>query len=50
MSASALIEHYDTWGKPLATTGSLASTLGDNQPFRYRGYVYDEETGWYYLK
>ena len=41
---------YDSWGKPLSTTGSLASTLGADQPFRYRGYIYDNETGWYYLK
>ena len=34
----------------LSTTGSLASTLGTVQPFRYRGYVYDVETGLYYLK
>ena len=26
-------------------TGTLASTLGALNPFRYRGYVYDEETG-----
>ena len=36
---------YDAWGKVLSTTGSLASTLGTIQPFRYRGYVYDVETG-----
>ncbi len=36
---------YDAWGKVLSTTGSLASTLGNIQPFRYRGYVYDVETG-----
>ncbi len=41
---------YDSWGRIIATTGSLATTLGANQPFRYRGYVYDEETGWYYLQ
>ena len=41
---------YDAWGKPLSTTGSLASTLGTIQPFRYRGYVYDVETGLYYLR
>ncbi|MGN0754928.1 MAG: RHS repeat-associated core domain-containing protein [Aristaeellaceae bacterium] len=28
----------------------MASTLGTVQPFRYRGYVYDEETRLYYLK
>lgn len=41
---------YDAWGKPLSKTGILASTLGMIQPFRYRGYVYDEETGLYYLQ
>ena len=41
---------YDAWGKPLSTTGSLAGTLGIRNPFRYRGYVYDEETGVYYLR
>ena len=40
---------FDSWGKLLSTSGSLASTLGKNNPFRYRGYVYDEETGFYYV-
>ena len=40
---------YDAWGRPISKTGSLASTLGTVQPFRYRGYVYDEETGMYYF-
>ena len=41
---------YDAWGKPISKTGSLAGTLGTVQPFRYRGYVFDEETGLYYLR
>ena len=41
---------YDAWGAPLWCTGELAETLGKVQPFRYRGYVYDEETGLYYLR
>ena len=41
---------YDAWGNPLATTGSLAATLGAANPLRYRGYVYDTETGLYYLQ
>ena len=41
---------YDAWGKPISKTGSMASTLGTVQPFRYRGYVYDEETEVYYLR
>lgn len=41
---------YDAWGKPTACTGPMAETLGKENPFRYRGYVYDEETGVYYLR
>lgn len=50
-NGNTVVEYvYDSWGKKLSTTGTLAATLGANQPFRYRGYVYDEETGWYYLQ
>jgi len=41
---------YDAWGAPLWCTGELTETLGKVQPFRYRGYVFDEETGLYYLR
>ena len=41
---------FDAWGNPLATSGSLATTLGAQNPLRYRGYVYDTETGLYYLQ
>ena len=36
----------------LSVTGdeNLIDTLGKIQPFRYRGYVYDVETGLYYLR
>ncbi len=40
---------YDAWGKLLTTTGTMATTLGVYNPLRYRGYVYDTETGLYYL-
>ena len=40
---------YDAYGKVLTTTGSLASTIGVLNPFRYRGYYLDSETGLYYL-
>ncbi len=40
---------YDAWGQLRSMTGSLASTLGQYNPIRYRGYVYDSETGMYYL-
>ena len=41
---------YNAWGELLDTTGAMAVTLGKLNPFRYRGYVYDEETGLYYLR
>ena len=41
---------YDAWGNPLSTSGTMASTLGSANPLRYRGYVYDTETGLYYLQ
>lgn len=36
---------YDSWGQVISVTGSLKDTLGKDNPFRYRGYYYDEETG-----
>ena len=50
-AGTALVTYtYDAWGNILTTTGSLASTLGIANPLRYRGYVYDTETGLYYLQ
>ena len=48
---NSVVEYsYDSWGKQISCTGSLASTLGAQNPFRYRGYVYDPDTGLYYLQ
>jgi len=45
-----LVEYtYNAFGEVLSVTGSHASTLGQRNPFRYRGYYYDKETGFYYL-
>ncbi|EEG32050.1 RHS repeat-associated core domain protein [[Clostridium] methylpentosum DSM 5476] len=41
---------YDSWGKLVSTSGSLAETVGVQNPFRYHGYYYDVETGFYYLQ
>ena len=41
---------YSTYGEVLSTTGSLASTIGALNPYRYRGYRYDNESGLYYLQ
>ena len=42
---------YDAWGNPTSTTYSNngASTAVIYNPFRYRGYYYDSELGFYYL-
>lgn len=37
---------YDPYGKVISATGTLANI----NPLRYRGYVYDQETGFYYLQ
>jgi RHS repeat-associated protein len=41
---------YSTYGEVLSITGSLASTIGALNPYRYRGYRYDNESGLYYLQ
>ena len=41
---------YDAWGKPFSTTGCLKTSLGQLNSFRYRGYVWDEESNLYYLR
>ena len=41
---------YDAWGNPTGVSGSAAATIGKFNPIRYRGYVYDEETGLYYVQ
>ena len=50
-SGVCVVEYtYDAWGRLLSTTGSMSGTLGLHNPLRYRGYVYDRETGLYYLQ
>ena len=41
---------YDAWGNILTISGAEADTIGRYNPFRYRGYYYDTETGFYYLQ
>ena len=40
---------YNAWGQEVGRGGSMWQTLGELNPFRYRGYYYDIETGFYYL-
>ena len=48
---------YDPWGKPIgiynasgATISQTAANVAAYNPFRYRGYRYDADTGFYYLQ
>lgn len=38
--------NYDAWGNIISQSGTMATA----NPFRYRGYYYDNETGFYYLQ
>ena len=40
---------YNSWGKLVTVTDTTAEHIGEKNPFRYRGYYFDVETGWYYL-
>ena len=44
---------YDLWGKLISATPASSSSdpkgILTKNPFRYRGYYYDNETGYYYL-
>lgn len=42
--------HYDAYGVLLQTGSTMAATIGTLNPLTYRGYVYDHETGLYYLQ
>ena len=41
---------YDAWGNILSIGGEYKNGLGVRNPLRYRGYVYDTETQFYYLQ
>ena len=40
---------YDAWGNVVSMTDTTGIGIGTINPFRYRGYYYDAETGLYYL-
>ena len=41
---------YDAWGKLVELKDTTANSVGTQNPFRYKGYYYDTETGLYYLQ
>ena len=50
-SGTAVVTYtYDAWGNILTTTDTSGIGLASKNPLRYRGYVYDQETGLYYLQ
>ena len=44
--------YYDDWGNLISMTDTTSSGygIGSFNPYRYRGYIYDDETGLYYLR
>ena len=40
---------YDAWGKLVELKDTTANSVGTQNPFRYRGYYYDTEPGFYYV-
>ena len=42
--ATVVSYQYDSWGVMLGISGSMAETLGKDNPYRYKGYYYDAET------
>ncbi|SHI08068.1 RHS repeat domain-containing protein, partial [Clostridium grantii] len=50
-NGATVVEYtYDSWGKLISISGSLASSVGVKNPYRYRGYRYDAESQLYYLQ
>ena len=41
---------YDAWGVPTVVQDTSACHIAQINPYRYRGYYYDTETGLYYLQ
>ena len=42
--------NYSAYGECIAVTGAMASTVGEVNSFRYKGYYLDRETGFFYCK
>ena len=42
--------YYDAWGNIISSYSRANSTIAELNPLLYRGYVYDRDTGLYYLQ
>ena len=41
--------NYNIWGEEVQVTDATSKSLGQKNPFRYRGYIYDDETRFYFI-
>ncbi len=41
---------YDCWGQPIITQDNSLCAIATINPYRYRGYYFDQEIGMYYLQ
>ena len=50
--ATAVTYTYDAWGKLIGKDGTSSdyASIYEYNPLTYRGYIYDSETGFYYLQ
>ena len=50
-TGAVVVEYkYDAWGKCEIDASTTNTELANLNPFRYRGYYFDTETGFYFLK
>ena len=50
ISGDAVVKYYyNAYGNIISTYDISGINLSNINPFRYRSYYYDNETGWYYL-
>lgn len=48
---TAVVQYnYSAYGECISVTGDMAGTVGEVNSFRYKGYYFDRETGFFYCK
>lgn len=49
-NCNKIVEYeYDSWGNVITISDNTEQKIGEINPYRYRSYYYDKETGLYYL-
>ena len=50
-SGACVVQYnYSAYGECISVTGDMAGTVGEVNSFRYKGYYFDRETGFFYCK